>query len=389
MVLSLVSFHSAFGPGPISEPIRAYSLFALAGLVLAGRRRFPLSTMVVSSALFMLIGIRYEELAPVFTLQMTLFAAIYGAWAWSRRPRALYVATGAVLLAMFAWLGWAFVQPDATAPGPSPSLLPRDVALIGYVVALNLVYFFGAIAWGQAAWRSARRSEQIDATFVLERDLAENERLRAVQSERVRIARELHDVVAHHVSTIGIHAAGAQRVLGRNPEQAAAALATIEDSARRGVTQMHQLVSVLRDDDTGLDRHPMPTLAAIAGLADPEGRPRVQVTIVGESVAIDDTTDLNLFRIAQEAVTNARRHAGARTINVTVRHHDDAVEIEVIDDGRGAPDTPHAGSGFGLTGVRERAEVLGAEIEIGNRPTGGFRVRVRAPRSRTPEGAAS
>ena len=380
---SVAVFRSAYGSEKSADGVEAYLWFGLSGLLLAGRRALPLPTVLAESVIFIVIGERMEDLAAVFTIQMILFAALYAAWAWSRHKRLLWATSVIVLVAMFGWLAWAFTRPDAFPAQASSGLLPREAAIIIYSLAINVVYFLGAMAWGQAAWRSARRNAVIEEQIERERGRQDADRSNAVRAERVRIARDLHDVVAHHVSSIGIQSAGARRVLARDPEKAATALGTIEQSSRQAVAQMHQLVGLLREADpegAGPDgRGPQPGLPDIALLADPDGTPRVEVRSVGEAFDVPATVGLNLFRVVQESLTNARRHAAARVIQVTLRYVDgDAVEVEVIDDGRGCSEgVGRASGGFGLSGIRERAAMLGGEVEIGDRPHGGFRVRVR------------
>ncbi|GAA1733727.1 sensor histidine kinase [Aeromicrobium alkaliterrae] len=386
-VASLAVFRSAAGIAEPEHGNESYLWFAAAGALLGLRRRFPLVVLLLESATFIVIGERFTDLAIVFTIQMTLFAALYAAWAWSRRPRALYATTVVVLVGMFSYLAWSFTRPDALPPaGDVTFLLPRDVAVIVYSLAINVIYFFGAIAWGQAAWMSARRRALLEAQFERERGRQLVERRQAVQAERVRIARDLHDVVAHHVSGMGIQATGARRVLDRDPARAADALETIEAASRQAVAQMHQLVGLLRETDEDSSREPQPGLCDLLTLADSSGSPRVEVEIVGDRRDVDATISLNLYRVAQEAVTNARRHARAKRVLVTLRYLEDFVEVEVVDDGVGANDATQAAAdhgGFGLTGIRERAAMLGGQLEIGNRPHGGYRVRVRAPRETT------
>lgn len=385
-VLSIVSlsvFRSATGSSQSEHGNEAYLWFAGAGALLAFRRRFPLAVMVGEAVIFAVVGIRFGDLTGNITVQMTLFAAIYAAWAWSRHSRSLQITTVLVVVGMFAWIAWDYSRPGALPGGEGLSVLSRDAAIIVYGTAINILYFFGAIAWGQAAWMSARRRALLEAQFERERGHQVVERRQAVQAERVRIARDLHDVVAHHVSSIGIQATGARRILDRDPARAAEALATIEASSRQAVAQMHQLVGLLREGDEDSTREPQPGLCDVLSLADPRGVPRVEVEVVGERTDVEGTVSLNLFRIAQEAVTNARRHAQAKRVLVTLRYLDDAVEVEIVDDGHGSYVDPPATSeegGFGLAGIRERVAMLGAHHEIGNRPHGGFRVRVRAPR---------
>lgn len=373
----------------LSDPVLVYALFALAGLLFAGRRRFPLVTLLLESGVFIVIGEHQAQLGVVFTLQIVLFIALYSAWAWSQRPRALVVASAAVVVAMFGWLLWQFIREDPPTT-PHVGLLPPYEALIAYSLAINVIYFFGAMAWGHGAWRSARQRAEIAERVDAERRAQDRDRENAVRAERVRIARDLHDVVAHHVSGIGVQAAGAGRVLDARPETAREALSVIETSSRQAVQQMHQLVGLLRADDERGDRLPQPGLPEIATLASADDRPSVTFRQVGEAFAVAPTVGLSMFRIAQEAVANIRRHAGAASGEIVLRFvqaHDGApssVEVEVIDDGTAATGTSsgasdQASGGFGLSGIRERAAMHGGECEIGPRPDGGFRVRVRIP----------
>lgn len=391
-VVNVELYRSAFGADLGWRGVEAYLWFAVAGLLLAGRRALPLLTLVLESAVFIVVGERMTMLGTSFPIQMILFATLYAAWAWSRRPRLLTACTAGVLAAMFGWLLWTLLQPGGL-PTEDTGRLDPGVSAVIYSLAINVVYFFGAIAWGQTAWRSARGRRAAEQQVALELALAREQQERAVSDERVRIARDLHDVVAHHVSSIGIQAAGAERMLAVDPVAAREALGTIGTSSREAVSQMHQLVHLLRDPEEGRGqgRGPQPGLAEIAGLA---GQPHhgpggaalhVAHHEVGTAFTVPQTTALSLYRVTQEALTNVRRHAGARHASIVVRYLQEplAVEVEVIDDGRGAAPsgrpTPSSEGGFGLAGIAERAELHGGESEIGPRPQGGFRVRVRIP----------
>lgn len=386
---SVELFRSANGADLGWRGVEAFAWFGLAGLVLAGRRRFPLTVLAVETMIFVVVGERLEQLGVVFTIQMTLFAALYSAWAWSRRPRELKVLTVLLVVGMFAWLFWALRDTSGMNLANDPGLVPAQVAVLVYSIVINIVYFFGAIAWGQAAWLSARRSAHIAEQMQRERDQNEQERLRAVQGERIRIARDLHDVVAHHVSSIGVQASGAARLLERKPEAARAALETIAGSSRQAVQQMHQLVGLLRQvDDEGEGRAPRPGVGDLRSLVDATEGVKATFTEVGEPRPVPPTVGLTLYRIVQEALTNVHRHAAARTVTVTVRHLDpddsarmtSSIEVEVLDDGRGlADDTGESSGGFGLKGIAERAAMHDGHVDIGPRPGGGFRVRVRVP----------
>lgn len=388
-ILSVVSvevWHSGYGSSLGWKGVEAYLLFGLAGLLLALRRRLPLVTLLLESALFIAIGIRLQELGVIFTIQVILFVSLYSAWAWSRTPRRLYAISVGVILAMFGWLAWEFAT---TTPPPRPDvgLIPHYAAMIAYSLIVNVVYFFGAMAWGHGAWRSARQRAEIVERTAAERRAQDRDRESAVQAERVRIARDLHDVVAHHVSGIGVQAAGAGRILDARPDDAREALDVIERSSRQAVQQMHQLVGLLRADDERNERGPQPDLEALSTLASSDGLPVVRFREVGEAFEVPPTVGLSLFRIAQEAVANLRRHARAGTGEIVLRFipadADDpaAVEVEIIDDGHAAetPAPAAASGGFGLAGIRERAAMHGGVCEIGPRPHGGFRVRVRIP----------
>lgn len=389
-VVNVELYRSAFGSDLGWRGIEAYLWFGLAGLLLAGRRAFPLVTLVLESAIFIVVGERMTMLGTTFPIQMILFASLYAAWAWSRRPVLLGASSTAVLAAMFGWLLWTLLQPGVLPTEATGRLDPGASAVI-YSLAINVVYFFGAIAWGQTAWRSARGRRAAEQQVALELALAREQQERAVSDERVRIARDLHDVVAHHVSSIGIQASGAQRMLAVDPDAARDALGTIGSSSREAVSQMHQLVHLLRDPEEGRGqgRGPQPGLAEIAALAEsPQtGSLAVEHRQVGTAFVVPQTTALSLYRVAQEALTNVRRHAGARHASVVLRFLEEprAVEVEVVDDGRGSSAPGEASrahpldGGFGLTGIAERAALHGGESEIGPRPQGGFRVRVRIP----------
>ena len=388
-VASVEVWHSANGASLGAMGVEAYLWFALAGALLAGRRRFPLTSLLLVSAVFITIGERLTEFGVIFTIQTILFVALYSAWAWSRQPRRLLVTSVVVVVAMFGWLIWQFVR-ESPPSIPQTGLIPAAAAIVTYSLLINIVYFFGAMVWGQGAWRSARQRFEIDEQAERERALQVDERERAVQTERVRIARDLHDVVAHHVSSIGVQAAGASRVLDARPDDARRALETIERSSRAAVSQMHELVGLLRaDDDSDDGRGPQPGLGALHGLSvDGQDRPRVTFSQVGAPFEVPSTVEASLYRVAQEAVTNVRRHSRAQNASITLRFAQEcdglpaSVEVEVVDDGVAAHSSgsgADASGGYGLAGIRERASMHGGVCEIGPRPDGGFRVRVKVP----------
>ena len=210
------------------------------------------------------------------------------------------------------------------------------------------------------------RSRQAD---LLRELAAENERL-AVQAERARIARELHDAVAHAVSIMVVQAGAAEQVLDAEPERARAPLQAIQQAGRRAHDELRRMVGILRE---GAEHDPTPGLAQLPALVEGAGLP-VELEVRGTPVPLPTGLDVSAYRIAQEALTNVRKHAGATRAHVTLEYAPDALLIEVVDDGRGG--VPN-GRGHGLMGMRERAALFRGELEAGPRPDGGFAVRAR------------
>ncbi|MER7210190.1 sensor histidine kinase [Streptosporangium sp. NPDC000239] len=202
--------------------------------------------------------------------------------------------------------------------------------------------------------------------------------------ERSRIARELHDVVAHHVSVMTVQASAARRVLATNPEGAREALSAIEEMGRTAMAEMRNIVGVLRTDASPAERNPQPGVAEIPALVDQmrEAGLRAQLWVEGTPGTLPPGVDLAAYRLVQEALTNSLRHAGptARAW-VTVRHEHGQLAVEVEDDGRGLDGgaAPGEGSGHGLVGIRERVALYGGVLRIGPRPEGGFEVNARFP----------
>ncbi|MEV6412365.1 sensor histidine kinase [Kribbella sp. NPDC051718] len=383
--------------------VGAYLLSAAVALPLCLRRRYPLSVLVVVSVLFFVNG-EWNTFAFAGNLvtQATQFMAIYAAVAWARDRRRMKVTMIVVFAGMFGWLAWGFVRAlnDDSIKGPGGGVLSPYVSFVLMNFALNVLYFFGAYFWGRTAWGVARQRHELEQQAV---ELAAQQQAnarRAVIDERLRISRELHDVVAHHISSIGVQAGGARRVMDSDPEAAKNALSVIENSSRTAVNEMRQLLGMLRAADPDLDDDLGGDLAVSAGKAPQAGADRLPALVstangeglsvgfhqIGQPVKLPETVSVSVYRIAQEALTNVRRHSTARSAHVTLRYlADTAVEVEVIDDGR--PKHAPVGSRLGHVGIRERVSLLGGESEIGPRPVGGFRVRARIPLQPTiPEG---
>jgi signal transduction histidine kinase len=371
--------------------VEAYVLSAAVALPLCFRRRYPLTVLLIVSVLFFTAGERVPfAFAGNLVTQASQFMALYAAAAWAKDRRRMKVTMVVVFAGMFSWLLHGFVKAlrEDTIKGAGQGMLSPYVSFVLLNIALNVLYFFGAYFWGRTSWGVARQRQELErqASALAEQQQA-NAR-RAVIDERLRISRELHDVVAHHISSIGIQAGGARRVMESDPEVAKNALSVIENSSRTAVNEMRQLLGMLRaadpdlDDELGVPAVKAPQagadrLPALVATASGEGL-SVGFHQIGQPVKLPETISVSVYRIAQEALTNVRRHSTARSAHVTLRYlADTAVEVEVIDDGR--PKHAPVGSRLGHVGIRERVGLLGGESEIGPRPVGGFRVRARIP----------
>lgn len=229
-----------------------------------------------------------------------------------------------------------------------------------------------------------RRRRQQNANLAERAERAEREQgllaEQRVAAERTRIARDLHDVVAHSVSVMVIQAAAARRSLADAPEHSATALEAIESTGRQTMTELRSILGVLRTDadQLAVPPSPQPTLDNLEYLAGFDDL-SAEVTIDGDVAALPDSVSITGFRLIQEALTNIRRHAGVvEDVSITLRISGDALAIEVADDGRGAGALPSA-EGFGIVGMRERVAASGGTLDVGPRVGGGWRVRARLP----------
>jgi signal transduction histidine kinase len=221
-----------------------------------------------------------------------------------------------------------------------------------------------------------RRLEEL--TLHLERERERGARA-AVAEERTRIARELHDVVAHGVSVIAIQSDAAEAALDRDPDLARQPLQAIRGSARDALTEMRRLLGVLRCDDDPSEVAPQPGLAQLPDLIERAGLP-VTLEVQGEPRALPAGIDISAYRILQEALTNVRKHAAAAPTTVRIAWTDDTLELDVRDEGPGPPSRPADDGGHGLVGMRERVRLLGGELYTGPAGgTGGFEVRAVLP----------
>jgi signal transduction histidine kinase len=224
---------------------------------------------------------------------------------------------------------------------------------------------------------STRRAEQ--ARLAEERaERSEEEARRAVEEERGRITRELHDVLAHSVSVMTVQASAVRRLLKPEQEREREALRTVEETGRQALAEMRRLIGIMKSEHETAARAPQPGVQTLPQLVEQvrqSGLP-VDFEVEGEPVPLPPGIDLSAYRIVQEALTNALKHAGPAHAWVSVRYAGDDVEIEVANDGR---TNDGAVAGYGLIGMRERVALCGGELESGPRPGGGFRIAARLP----------
>ena len=327
-----------------------WALVAAQVVPLAGRRRHPVVVAVATGVATFAYGMANLP-DPAIYFPLTL--AFYSVAAY--RPRRVWLPVAA-----------SFVVSLAVGIAVDRQVDPADVA-VNYTVGLT-AWVVGDVVRTQrerAAWMAARREE---------------EARRAVAEERVRLARDLHDVVAHHVSVIAVQAEAAQEVLATHPERAEEAMATVAATARTALDELRHLLGVLR---SSADRGPQPELSAIDHLVDSVRSAGVEVDVrtAGRARPVRGVVGVTAYRVVQEALTNVLRHSGGTRACVDLAFDEEALEVRVTDDGHG--ESPGGSGGHGLAGMRERVALVGGALDAGPGPAGGFVVRARLP-FRTP-----
>ena len=258
---------------------------------------------------------------------------------------------------------------------PSPAMHPGGIgepAVTPVTIAVPLVTI---IAWliGNSIRQAQARADLVRAQAAAQ----------AAMAERLRVARELHDIVAHSIGIIAIQAGSGRRVFDARPDEARDALATIEATSRETLSGLRRMVKGLRnaDPEAGPGQAPFDPAPGLAGIdrltaVTLDAGVQVDVDWRGSREPLPADIDLSAFRIIQEAVTNVVRHAGTGQCRVSIERQEGQLSIEVTDSGRGGST---AGTGYGITGMRERAALLGGDFSAGPRPGGGFRVTARLP----------
>nr|WP_151478022.1 sensor histidine kinase [Streptomyces albicerus] len=345
----------------------ARALLLTGAVLLLWRQRYPVlvvSGTSAAAALYFIVGYPY---GPVFlTVALGFFSAVVAG-----HRRAAWAALGSLWTAHLLVGHWFYrwLPPSGDTAFP----WSEDIAVATWMVAIGAVSELARV-----------RREQWDRDRAERRQAAK----RRADEERLRIARELHDVLAHSISVINVQAGVGLALLDSDPEQARTALTTIKAASKEALGEVRQVLDTLRTPGDaprapapGLDRLPeLVEQAAGAGLT-------VGVETRGERRALPPGADLAAFRIVQEALTNVVRHSGSRHARVRVDHAGDALRLRIDDDGP-ATGADAGGSGNGLAGMRERAAALGGTIEAGPREDGGFRVLAVLPLKNSP-GASS
>ena len=325
------------------------------------RRRFPLACFAAQVAAFLAASYAANGAATIAALAV----GAYSLGAHSRR-RALSLAATAAAASVIA-IAIVLEHGQGHAPPISPVLVPFVLLLPAWLVG------------GAIRVPTVRAEAMRERALRLERE-REIAMAGAAAAERSRIARELHDVVAHSVSVMVVQAGAARQVLPKTPEAAGESLLAVEASGREALRELRHLLQLLTDGPREPSLAPQPGAGQIGSLVErlvAAGQP-VELWITGIPRPLPPGLDLTIFRIVQEALTNALKHApGART-EVTLEYGDRELRLDVLDEGPSVA-APEGGTGRGLLGMRERVAIYGGSLEAGRRPGRGFAVRVRLP----------
>jgi signal transduction histidine kinase len=350
------------GARPLGDPDSlGYLLLTAGGLILLVRRRWPVAVFLSTTAISL---VYYAAGYPDGPATIGLFVATYTLTAQGDGRQSLRLAAAGIAVLAVGWL----LAADLESFNPAGWVLFRIgtavmAATLGESVRTRRVLTAEAVA-------RAERAEQTK----------EEEARRRVDAERLRIAREVHDTVAHAIAVINVQAGVTAHVLDKRPEQARETLVTIEQTSARALGELRATLGMLRDAEDR--RAPTPGLSQVeelVGMAREAGLD-VKVEVASPPRELPSATDQAAYRILQESITNAIRHAGPARVTVSLTYGPDELELRVADDGRGPPDAGHgADRGQGIVGMRERAALLGGELTAGPRPGGGFQVQASLP----------
>ncbi|MGZ6963270.1 MAG: sensor histidine kinase [Acidimicrobiia bacterium] len=355
-----------FAPDP-SHRFREPDAWAVFLTVLAAapyyvRRRAPLPVLMITTVPVVLLAVIGY---PTGASPNWLLVGMYTVAAYTGPvQRLLGAATVTIGLGVVAVLG----APD----------------LNGAAIVLNYALFATAYFLGATIRTRRLYAEDLEARAAMLERQRDEEAERAVANERLRIAQELHDVVAHSMGVIAVQAGVGAHVIDTDPAEAKKSLDAIAHTSRSTLTEIRRMLGVLREDE-GAQYAPAPGLADLDRLVHEVGSAGVDIAVQaeGDRSELPPGVDFTAYRIVQEALTNVLKHAGPARVQIRIDYEPDALALEVADDGRGVNGRAN-GVGHGLMGMRERVGVYGGTFDAGPRPGGGFRVRVRLPYGTTP-----
>ena len=335
------------------------------------RRKAPLTVGLLGGLGF--TAFRLLKVPEGAISSVAVFVALYAVGAFSDNPRRRDLVRGAVV-------GAGMIALVASLLADAEFVNFDGLTFVLFSLGLNVAFFVAAWMLGDATRK--RMEYEVELRHRADQLAAEREERarQAVTNERVRIARELHDVVAHHVSVMGVQASAARRMLDRDSAKAAEALGYVEESGRQAVSELQRLVGFLRSERDDESLAPQPTLDGLPQLVDSTrstGLP-VELRVIGHARALPSSVELSGYRIVQEALTNVVRHAPGASTTVVLSYLPDALQVEVVN-GPAAPGAVRSGpgGGRGLVGMRERASVLDGRFEHGPTAGGGYRVVAR------------
>jgi signal transduction histidine kinase len=367
----LVTFIRRHGDEVLAAALTALVLLEVA--LREGSESYRVGSAALAVALGAAAARRSRDPLPLLALMLAVSVVSFAA------PTLAQPAYSSVfvflLLAVYSAAAHTGGRRTILAGGMTVGIFVPALAMSGGITADNVIFFsliFGA-PW--IAGRAVRQRRLNERELELEKGRAAT----SIVEERARIARELHDVVAHSISVMVVQARGGRRVLESEPADAREALAVIESTGQQALDEMRRLVGMLRSGDETLPLAPQPSLSELGTLVEQvraAGLP-VELAVEGEARDLPPGVDLSAFRIVQEALTNALTHAGPARARVVLRYLADDLELEISDDGRGNGGA--SGSGYGLVGMRERVSVYGGELQAGRHPEGGYTLRVRLP----------
>lgn len=367
-VLLLGAVTSAqLAPGTRPPDATYVALVTVGAVPYVWRRRAPFVVLASASVpVLVLIALGYTSAV----IGAGLFLAAYTVAAWSGKRRT------ALATAYVTFLVIAVVV-----------VIPRTMTF--GEIATNVALFAGAVGLGHSTHVRRQNVLLLRERAELAERARRQEALRAVSDERLRIAQELHDVIGHSLGVIALQAGVGAHVIDHDPAEAKASLLAVAATSRSALAEVRQILGALRDDDEPEGYLPQPGLRALDRLTEELARVGLQVDlhVEGDDDGVPAALDLTAYRLVQEGLTNVLKHAGATRADVLVRYENDAVELEVRDDGRTAPPArdDHAAAPRGHVGMRERVAVWGGTLTTGPRPGGGYVVTARLPFQRRAE----